>query len=368
MIQIHCNLCGFVPGRTGGAQVFLEGLLAALNKFEELEFTFFGSSKTEQWLTSFLGSAFSFREFCSPSPNLLNRFLAIQKLKRIPSEDQIIWSPLNQGVGTGHRIKEVLTIHDLIPLHYSRSNPTYKRSWKREWLFRTRWKKSMSVSRKASAVVTVSESNVEELQRAIGSESPKVYGVPNGIDEPKKIAASQRSWMYSGKPEILAVTSGSMPHKGFGTLEKVAEALPDFTFLVVGKHCTASRPNIKHTGRLSIEALNEIYQTSSALFFPSRIEGFGLPVIEALVFGTPVVATDIPVLREVGGPESCYFKLDDIEAATDHLRSVVSSRELAEKMSAKGKEHAVEFTWEAAADAYLSIFRQVSTSNQKSVS
>ena len=368
MIQIHCNLCGFVPGRTGGAEVFLQGILNALNNIEELEFTFFGSSKTQQWLTSILGSAFDFREFCGPSPNLLNRFLATQKLKRIPSEDQIIWSPLNQGVGTGHRIKEVLTIHDLIPLHYSRSNPAYQRSWMRELSFSMRWRNSMSASRKASAVVTVSQSNVDELQLAIGSQSPKVYGVPNGIDEAKKKAASQRSWAYSGKPEVLAVTSGSMPHKGFGTLEKVADALPAFTFLVVGKHCTASRPNIKHTGRLSIEALNEIYQTSSALFFPSRIEGFGLPIIEALVFGTPVVATDIPVLREVGGPESRYFEMDDIEAATDQLRSVVSSRAIAEKMSATGKEHSVKFTWEAAATAYLSIFRQVSTSIQKSVS
>jgi len=360
MISVNCNLVGYVPGRAGGAEVFLEGLLPQICSFEEINVTVHGSAATRSWLQGFIEQQYEFNEIGTDSPSVINRFLASRKLRSSVNTGEIVWSPLNQGIGGNRQIKEVLTIHDLIPLHYKKHHPNYGRSLSRQLMFSLRWKNSMSTARRASAVVTVSNSNVEELQAAIGLELPRVFGAPNGIDREKLLAAVGNPWQFSGNPNVLAVTSGSKPHKGIKTLEAVATAMPHVTFSLVGKATrTFDQKNIVATGHLSLEQLNRLYQSSSALFFPSRIEGFGLPVLEALVFGTPVVTTDIPVLREVGGSSSAYFPLDDIEAAKDQLSKVITNREAAEAMSTAGQAHARQFTWENAASVYRQVFNDV---------
>ena len=339
--------------------MFLEGLLREFAKFDEFDLRVYGSTKTEQWLASFLNGGAQFQVVGGESPGILNRFLATRKLRSIPKAGDVLWAPLNQGVGATEA-EEVVTIHDLIPLHYSQRRPEYEPSWKRRLAFTARWKNSMRVSRKAAAVITVSNTNVDELQQEIGVNGPKVYGAPNGIDPVKKAAALKAPWQYSGKRDVIAVTSGSKPHKGIRTLEKVADRLPDFKFRVIGKLSGIDRPNILQTGKLSADELNDAFRNASALFFPSRIEGFGLPVLEAAVFGTPVVATDIPVLREVGGPASMFFKMDDIDEAANRLQMVVETKEKAESMSVAGKQHASQFTWGRAADVYRGVFHDVS--------
>ena len=218
----------------------------------------------------------------------------------------------------------------------------------------------MRTARRASAVVTVSNSNVSDLQSAIGSDIPKVYGAPNGIDPRKNDSAKQTPWKYTGNASVVAVTSGSKPHKGIKALKDVAAMMPEVTFNLIGKSDEVfAQKNIVSTGRLSVQELNEYYQTSSALFFPSRIEGFGLPVLEALVFGTPVVASDIPVMREVGGSASRYFQLDDIESAARELQTVIDDRSAAESMSVHGQAHARQFTWANAACVYRKVFNDL---------
>jgi glycosyltransferase involved in cell wall biosynthesis len=359
MIPLHCNLCGFVPGRAGGAQVFLEGLLPQFSHFEEIDLRIYGSTACKRWLNSFLDGRFEFRETGSDSPGVMNRFFATRELRSIPLAGEIVWSPLNQGVGGSCKAKEIITIHDLIPLHYSEPRKEYDSNLKRRLAFTARWKNSMRVAKKAAAIVTVSDSNVDELQRAIGGKKPKVFGAPNGIDVTRQKAAAEKPWQYSGTPTVLAVTSGSKPHKGIRTLEKVASILSDVEFRIVGKGTSANESNIVHTGKLSVEELNDEYRNTSALFFPSRIEGFGLPVLEAAVFGTPVVATDIPVLREVGGSDSLYFEMDNADEAAEHLKTAIDSREKAESMSHAGKLHAAQFTWENAAEIYRHIFQNI---------
>ena len=360
VISVHCNLCGFVPGRTGGAQVFLEGLLPQMEKFDDVSVTVCGSAATRQWMNSFLGDGVGFEEMGADSPGVMNRFFATRTLRSFSRSGDIVWSPLNQGVGGLDKAKEVLTIHDLIPLHYTKKQSGYPPSFKRRFAFGLRWKNSMRIGRQAGAVVTVSDSNVDELQAALGGGKTPVYGAPNGINTAMKTAAAEKGWSYSGQSEVLAVTSGSLPHKGLKTLEQVAQAMPEVTFKVIGKVSTsANQKNIVQVGKVSIEELNDQYRSASALFFPSRIEGFGLPVLEATVFGTPVVATDIPVLREVGGPDSLYFEMDNIEAATAHLRTVIESKPSAETMSTNGKEYSRRFTWEKAAAIYRQVFQTV---------
>jgi glycosyltransferase involved in cell wall biosynthesis len=79
-------------------------------------------------------------------------------------------------------------------------------------------------------------------------------------------------------------------------------------------HERALRPHLRRFGRLTHAELAPYYRTAAAVVLPSTAEGFGLPVIEALSCGAPVVATDLPVLREVGGDAADYCALHDLDA------------------------------------------------------
>lgn len=111
--------------------------------------------------------------------------------------------------------------------------------------------------------------------------------------------------------------------------------------------------------------LAALYKRAALVLQPSEAEGFGLPVIEALSLGTPVVASDIPALREVGGPASTYCPVGDVEAwtsvITDLLKERSENAELWQHRQERGILWASSFTWDHAAESMLSVYRQLIT-------
>lgn len=109
------------------------------------------------------------------------------------------------------------------------------------------------------------------------------------------------------------------------------------------------------TGYLDDEALRPLVAGAAALVLPSRDEGFGLPVLEALATGTPVVASDLPVLREVAGELATYAAVGEAEAFAEALRSVLADP----GDRAARQARAADFTWALAAQRTRAVHRQV---------
>lgn len=358
MSRIHCNLISFTPGKTGGAEVFMKGLVPLIAANPRIELVVHGTDATCDWIEG-LSSAKTER-YKKPKTNL-GTVLTMRSLAKRRSRDEVVWSPLNQGLGS-KSVPEVLTIHDLIPRHYVRNKAKYPGNLKRNVRFWTRWTNTMRAAKKALAVCAVSNAIADQLKRELPFVR-EVVGIPNGMSRDRFEGCA--NWSPKQPPTVIAATSGSLPHKGLQTLKAVAAALPEVNFRVIGRSGMKSElANLKLTGWLSDEDYAKEFSTASALFFPSRIEGFGLPVLEALQYGTPVVASDIPVLREVGGPNSIYFKLDDQDDAVKQLSNVILNQSLATKMSAAGKQHAQPFTWERAAGQYVDLFERLSHANK----
>ena len=101
-------------------------------------------------------------------------------------------------------------------------------------------------------------------------------------------------------------------------------------------------------GYLDEADLRPVVAGASVLVLPSRDEGFGLPVLEAMAAGTPVVASDLPVLREVGGEHASYAAVGDAEAFAAALRQVLE----APGDAAARRAHATRFTWAASAEGH----------------
>jgi glycosyltransferase involved in cell wall biosynthesis len=106
------------------------------------------------------------------------------------------------------------------------------------------------------------------------------------------------------------------------------------------------------------EDLNALYSCAACFALPSLIEGFGLPVLEAMAHGTPVACSDRWSLPEVAGDAALLFDPDDQAAVTGALRRLLEDRELAQQLGRRGVERAREFTWERTARGTLAAYQR----------
>lgn len=119
------------------------------------------------------------------------------------------------------------------------------------------------------------------------------------------------------------------------------------------------RKDIVITGYLEKERLNNLYRFSKVLVMPSRYEGFGLPVIEAMRLGLPVLSSDSSSLPEVGGAAAKYFRNNNVDEAAEELIAVLENESVRNKMIRAGLKRADGFTWSKAAGRTMAVYRQV---------
>lgn len=112
-------------------------------------------------------------------------------------------------------------------------------------------------------------------------------------------------------------------------------------------------------GYVDEAALAGLYRRARLFAFPSRYEGFGLPVLEAMAAGAPVVASDLPVLRELAGDAAAYVQPLDVEGWVRALARVLDDSELARRLGEAGRERARRYDWRQAAERHVAVFREV---------
>lgn len=243
----------------------------------------------------------------------------------------------------------VVTIHDLAFLHAETAgvDPELPR------LVRT-------AARRAAVICTPTETVAESVATHCGVERSKIAVTPLGVDTAWFDAplpdAAFRSRL--GLPDdYLLFIGDDGPRKGLPTLMRALDAeLPQLVLAGPGE-----RPwheSVVRTGYLADSELRSVVAGARALVLPSRDEGFGLPVLEALACGVPVVCSDIPALREVGGSHAIFFERDDSAALRAALhRAVASSGET----RAAGRAHAATYTWQNCAETTLAAYRSVTS-------
>jgi glycosyltransferase involved in cell wall biosynthesis len=112
-----------------------------------------------------------------------------------------------------------------------------------------------------------------------------------------------------------------------------------------------------YLGYVSAADLSALYSAATALILPSHVEGFGLPAIEAMKCGCPVIASDVPALKEVCGGAALHVAPEDTAALTASLRLVASDSGLREDLSARGSANAERFSWAVAVDRFAEAVR-----------
>ena len=274
------------------------------------------------------------------------------------------------------RIKCVATIHDVIPLLF----PDHAPKSRKTRLFPI-FKGLMSeVGRRADAIVTVSEASRRDILNLLKiptSQTQKVHTVYNGVSErfsPGPTPAtssntSQRSLLYVGRSD---------PYKNVETLIEALQRVRTTTALDVQlKIAGAPDPRypqaaelaqelgiadaVTWTGYLSDEELADTYRAADLLVHPSRYEGFGLQIIEAMACGTPVISSNGGSLPEVAGDAAILLDPMDTQGFADAIVRVLTNPDIAADMRQKGITQAAQFTWEAAAKKTLAVYEATAT-------
>jgi glycosyltransferase involved in cell wall biosynthesis len=111
-------------------------------------------------------------------------------------------------------------------------------------------------------------------------------------------------------------------------------------------------------GYVAAADLPSLYSAATAAVMPSVYEGFGLPVLEAMACGTPVVSSDTSSLPELGGDAALYFDPYDLDGMANAIRDVWTDADLREDMSQRGFEQAASFSWQRAADETLRVYER----------
>jgi len=116
---------------------------------------------------------------------------------------------------------------------------------------------------------------------------------------------------------------------------------------------------IKYLGYISDEELAKVYNLASLFIYPSFYEGFGLPIVEAMACGTPVITSNVSSLPEVGGDAVIYVNPNDINDIKEKIQIVLNNEGLQKQMIQKGLKRAKEFTWEKSAKKHIELFQKV---------
>jgi glycosyltransferase involved in cell wall biosynthesis len=210
--------------------------------------------------------------------------------------------------------------------------------------------------RAAARVLTVSERTKADLVELYGIPPERVVVTPNGVDPAFRRVGSPSTNVLQGL-YVLSVGAIQERKNQLAALEAArAVGLP---LVVVGPTKDASlaqelrRRGARLEGYVETEKLAELYRGAACLVQSSRHEGFGLPVVEAMACGTPVVAVPDPALREVAGDAAIFVEESDL---ADGIRCALAERE---RLSAAGIERARAFTWRATAEKTLAVYREL---------
>jgi glycosyltransferase involved in cell wall biosynthesis len=219
------------------------------------------------------------------------------------------------------------------------------------------WLERRAVGR-ADLVLTLSQSAREDIERVFRYPRAKIrvayLGAPPLDPEPSVT-----------EPYFLCV-GGTERRKNLAAVLQAFEELDGFELRVVGPH-TASQVHdarteqhgVRWLGHVGEQELAELYRHATALVFPSRYEGFGLPLLEAMARRTPVIASNCSSIPEVAGDAAILVDPDDIGALRDAMRRVATEPALRSEMTARGAEVVAGFTWDETARATVAAYEEL---------
>jgi glycosyltransferase involved in cell wall biosynthesis len=361
-LKVGLNLLHLVPGNTGGSEIYARRLIPALLEASgDLELVAFASRegapslRGEPWTRSV-----SVIELPVRATSRARRVLAEQTLLPLAAR--------RAGVDMLHnlfttapvllRVPQVTTIHDLIYKRFPEAHAG-PHSLGMSALVPLAARRS----RRVIAVSRATRNDVVELLDVDPGKIDVIYEGPGSRPsaDPEPEDALRRRYSLGDAPIVLSV-SAHRPHKNIERLIDAMTRIEGSAILVIPGYATrweedlraharrvGASERVRFLGWISDRELEGLYQAAICLAFPSLAEGFGLPVLEAMMCGLPVACSDAASLPEIAGEAALYFDPLDTGAIAEAVATLLRDADLRERLAAAGRERAAGFTWPRAA-------------------
>src|SRR5262245_643771 len=266
----------------------------------------------------------------------------------------------------------VVTIHDLVAFLHPATVP-----WRYSLYMRGQIREAV---RRADRIIAISEAERDELIETTGARADKIRVIYHGVEPrfrpPRDPEETEPLLARYGITRPFLFHLGNIEprknlHSVFRAFEMIRRKTDRRLSLVIGgetgwlykgileeaRRCDAGPPPI-FTGYLAEEDAAVSLGAASVFVFPSLYEGFGMPILEAMACGVPVVTSDRGAMREVAGGAALLVEPESPEAIAGAIVSILEDPALAGRLSAMGRERAAGFTWERAAAQTLALYRE----------
>jgi glycosyltransferase involved in cell wall biosynthesis len=274
----------------------------------------------------------------------------------------------------------VITVHDLLDFMYRTHNGSGMRRAAHRYL-------THLVLSRAARILAVSQFTKMDIQRLFEIPDRKIEVVYNAIDERFRIGHATEAdreliaERYQCNYPFLLYAGRISPHKNVVRIIEAFSALkteldkegqfPDLKLIIIGDE-VSRHPDLRRTviksgvqndvrflGFVPIEVLRIFYDCAKVFVFPSLYEGFGLPPLEAMAHGTPVVTSNTSSLPEVVGNAAVLVNPENIFDIMRALHKVLVDQPLRDKLKQRGYEQVQRFSWEASVQRILNVYREV---------
>jgi glycosyltransferase involved in cell wall biosynthesis len=274
----------------------------------------------------------------------------LELVRIIPKETSLFWAT-HYNVPLLYRGKMLVTVYDLFHLAMpDLVGGAHKRLYAKImfWAVRSR----------AASIMTISQFTKDELIRFTGERTQRIYPIHLGVAD---------AWFHipaSASPcqeKYILYVGNVKPHKNLSALVKAFGSICDkvpHNLVIVGKkegfitgdevvanEAARLGSRVQFTGYVNDESLRKYFAHAEALIFPSLYEGFGLPPLEAMAAGCPVLVSDAASLPEICGDAAVYFDPRRSEDIAEKMLEVLSNETLRETLRQRGYSHARAFTW-----------------------
>jgi glycosyltransferase involved in cell wall biosynthesis len=366
-MRVGLNLTFLTPGTMGGLEVYARELAEALAARDDVELTLFLARPTAAdpgWRE--LGRAV----VLGLDPGRRADWVRADQLA-VPRAAarhrvELLHSLASTAPALG-RFRRVVTVHDLNYLVHPETHFGLNTLGMRVLV--------PAAVRRSHRVIAPSHATRRDLVERLGADPAAIDVVPEGVGRaPARDAAlgGELRARLAGRPYVLSV-SAKRPHKNLRRLISALALLEPGSRprLVLPGYPTPHEDELRAHARalgvdgdvvflawVSSEDLEGLYAEAAVFAFPSLYEGFGLPVLEAMTRGVPVVTSGRASLAEVAGDAALLFDPEDERAIAEAIARVLGDDALAERLRAQGREQAARFSWAAAAEGTVASYRR----------
>ena len=275
-------------------------------------------------------------------------------LRGAPRES--IFHALNQRVDKRAR-RTVVTFHDLFVMTGEYSSPEFRERFTAQ---------ARQAAERSDLIIAISQFTAHQVEELLGVEPSRIRVIHHGTRLPSSAPSEQR--------QNLILTVGAIQkRKNIARLVKAFERTPAGWRLAIAGAANGygaaeqlsaieespRRADVDVLGYVSDQQLQSLYSRASIFAFPSLDEGFGMPVLDAMAHGIPVVASNRSAIPEAAGDAALLVDPESVEELGEAVHRLTSDPLLREELASRGHDRAVQFPWEAAVERTWSVYQEL---------